>query len=317
MAGETHNWENKVACVKIEATEGTDAAPVAPTDAIKLLNFRPTFMTADRKVRNIEKGFFGANPVALTAIRRGASFDMEIHGGGTATTVPPWMKVLRLAGFDAGVVTGGIKVVQTPITTGIPSGTMWYYLDDLLVKAIGGRASVGFTLQDDEYPLFNISYLGRAPATLIEQAAPASVTPPSGYITPVLASSENTTFTWDGYAVGLREWSMNNNQDNQYRSLINIADRINARNRDWNGRLVIQIPDLGTKDYFANIRTGATAAAQAVHGTVAGNIVQIDTPALQITGDVEISEEAGNCMATFPVSALPVSGNDEVVFTSK
>jgi hypothetical protein len=317
MAGSSHNWENKVICWKTEVTEGTDPTPVAPTDALKVLNFRPTFMTADKKVRNIEKGFFGANPVALTALKRGASFDMEIHGGGAATTVPPWMKVLRASGFDAGVVTGGIKVVQTPITNGIPSATMWTYLDDLLMKAIGGRAAVGFKIEDDEYPLFNITYLGRAPTTLIEQAAPASITPPSGYITPVLASSENTTFTWDGYAVGLRRWEMNSNSDNQYRSLINIADRINYRNRDWNGTLLIQIPDLTTKDYFLGIRSGATAVAQAVHGTVAGNIVQVDCPALQITGDVEISEEAGNCMASFPVTALPVTGNDEIVFTSK
>lgn len=319
MAGADKNWEKKVVLWKIEPTEGTDAAPAAPTDALKVLNYRPVFMDAERKVRNIEKGFFGANPVALTAFKRGASFDMEIHGGGNAagTTVPPWMKVLRACGFDAGVATGGNSVVQKPITDAIPSATHWAYIDDLLLKSIGGRASVGFRIEDDEYPIFSIVYLGRPPVTLAEQAAPASVVPPAGYTDPVLASSELTTFSWDGYAVPLRRWEMNANADNQFRSLIGPQDRIAFRNRDWNGTIVVQVPDLTAKDYFSKIRAGTTGVGQAVHGSTAGNIVQVDTPALQVTGNVELSEEGGKLMASFPVTALPVTGNDEIVFTSK
>lgn len=318
MAGEDKNWDKKVILWKIEPVEGTDAGPAAPADALKVLNYRPTFMDAERKVRNIEKGYFGANPVALTAFKRGASFDMEIHGGGNAagTTVPPWMKVLRAAGFDAGVVTGANSVVQSPITAGIPTATHWGYIDDLLLKTIGGRASVGFRIEDDDYPMFSVAYLGRPPVSLADQAAPASIANPAGYIDPVMASSELTTFTWDGYPVGLRRWEMNSNADNQYRSLINLQDRFNYRNRDWNGTVVVQIPDLTVKNYFANIRPGATAPATATHGNVAGNIVKVDAPALQITGNVEISEEGGKTMASFPVTALPVAGNDEVVFTA-
>ncbi len=58
-------------------------------------------------------------------------------------------------------------------------------------------------------------------------------------------------------------------------------------------------------------------AAQLVHGAAAGNIVEIAAPALQISGNVDFSEEAGEWMMTIPVTALPVAGNDEVTFTSK
>jgi hypothetical protein len=323
MPGAVKNYDQKVILWKIEATEGTDAAPASPTDALRVLNYRPTFMDADKRVRNIEKGYQGANPVALTSIKRGASFDMEMHGGGVSagTTVPPWMKVLRCAGLDAGVVTGGNSVKQTPIsnspTVSIPSATSWAYIDDALLKTIGARCAVGFRIEDDEWPMFMVTMLGRAPTTLFEQAAPASVVPPSGYIDPVLCSSENTTFTWLGFSPALRRWEMNSNSENQYRSLIGPQDRINQRNRDWNGSIVMRVPDLTAKDYFAGIRPGTTGAASAVHGTVAGNIVQIDTPALQVTGNVDFSEEGGELMATFPVTALPVTGNDEITFTSK
>lgn len=318
MAGSEKSWDRKVILMKIEPVEGTDAAPTEAANAFQVLNYAPNFMDADGKVRNLDKAFFGANPVLLAGFKRGARFDMEMTGGGNAagTTVPPWMTIARIAGNNAGVVTGGNSVVQSPITDLIPSATHWSYIDDLLLKAIGGRAAMGFRIEDDDFPMFNFAYMGRPPASLADQLVPANPTI-AGYPAPLLASSENTTFTWDGFAAPLRRWEMNNNADLQLRSLIGPADKIAFRNRAWNGTIVIQIPDLTTKNYFTAIRPGTTGAARAVHGTAAGNIVDINAPALQMTGNVEISEEGGKAMASFPVTALPVTGNDEFTFTSK
>lgn len=315
MAGAIKNFDRKVILQKVEATEGVDAGPAVATDALQVLNYRPTFMTADGKVRNIERPHLGADPVLLSAIRRGATFDMEMHGSGTATGIPPWMKVLRIGGMNAGVVNGVISVVQSPVSD-IDSATHWAYLDDLLVKTIGTRATIGFTIEDDEYPIFSVSALGRAPITLAEQAVPGAPTL-AGYIDPVLASTENTTFTLDGFALPLRRWTMSNNADLALRSLIGPADRVFMRNRPWAGTIVGRLPDLTAKNYFEKIRPGTTMVAQAVHGVTVGNIVQVDTPRLQISGDVDISEEAGELMITLPVTALPVAGNDEITFTSK
>lgn len=308
------NWEKKVILLKIEATEGTDAAPVVGTDALQVLNYQPTFMDAEQKIRNIEKQYFGADPVAMAAFKRGANFDMEIHGSGTATGVPPWMKMMRLAGFDAGVV-GGSSVVQTPVSI-VVSGTHWGYLDDLLLKTVGARASGGFRIEDDEYPVFNFSLLGRPPATLAEEAVPGTISL-SGYTDPVIASTENTTFTLDGFALPLRRWEMNSNSDLQYRSLIGPTDRVAYTDRGWSGTILGELPTLTDKDYFAKIRPGTTMAAALVHGTVTGNIVQINAPKLQITGNVELSNEQGKVMFSMPVTALANAGNDEVVFTSR
>lgn len=316
MAGAIKLWDRKVVLLKAEVTEGTDSAPVVGTNALQVYNLRPTFMDADQKVRALEKAYFGADPVAMAAFKRGCSFDMMMHGGGVGagTTVPPWMLPNRFAGFDAGVVTGGNSVVQTPTST-IITATQWNYLDDLLLKSIGSRASMGFKIEDDEYPTFTYSFLGRAPATLAEQAAPGAPTI-AGYVDPLLASSENTTFSLDGFALALRRWEMNANVDLQYRSLIGPQDVVQARNRAWRGTIVGRVPDLTAKDYFAKIRPGTTMVASAVHGTVAGNIVTIGCPKLQITGNVELAEEGGEVMMTVPVTALPNAGNDEIVFTT-
>ena len=308
------NWDKKLILLKAEATEGTDAAPTNAADALRVLNYQPNFMDADGKVRNIEKAYFGADPVAMANFKRGATFDLEIHGGGAAGTAPQWMNALRFAGFAAPTLSAGVSATLNPTST-VPSASHWAYIDDLLLKTVGARASVGYTVEDDEIPVFNYTLLGRPPVTLIEEAAPGAPTL-TGVADPVIASSENTTFTLDGFAVPLRRMTMNANVDLQFRSLIGPQDRVAYRDRNWNGQIVIEVPSLAAKNYFEKIRPGTTMASELEHGTVAGNIVAITHPKLQISGNVELSEEQGILMATLPVTALPVNGNDEVQFVA-
>ena len=308
------SFDKKVILLKQESTEGTDAAPAVGADALRVLNYQPQFMDADQKVRNIEKAYFGADPVAMANFKRGASFDMEMHGGGAAGTAPQWMKFARFAGFAAPVLVADTSATMSPTST-VPSASHWAYIDDLLLKTVGARGNIGYTVEDDEFPIFSCSLLGRPPVNLAEEAVPGSPTI-SGVVDPVIASSEATTFTLDGYAVGLRRMTMNANVDLQFRSLIGPQDKVLYRERNWNGQIVIELPNLSAKNYFEKVRPGTKMVSELVHGTVAGNIVTIDHPALQVSGNVELSEEQGVLMATLPVTALPVSGNDEVVFTA-
>lgn len=316
MAGDSTNWNNKVILIKAETTEGTDAGPTVTTDAIRVLNLQPTFMDADQKVRALEKAYFGADPVTMAAFKRGATFSMEIAGSGTKNVPPPWMAVLQFCGFGAPVA-GVNNVVQNPTTANTGSATFWQYIDDLRLKAVGTRGSVGFVFEDDEFPLLNFNLLGRPPAQLASQNAPGTPTIPATYQDPLLAATENTTITWNGYAYGVRRLTMSDNAQLQYRSLINPQDRVLYSGRSWSGELVIEVGNLTASDPFAGIRAGATSAASVVHGAGNGKIVQVDMPRLQVTGNVTLSEEQGKTMATIPVSALPTAaGNDEVTFTT-
>ena len=308
------NYDKKVILLKTEGTEGTDAAPVVGADALRVLNYQATFMDADQKVRNIETAYFGADPVLLASIKRGASFDLEMHGSGAAGTAPQWMKALAYAGFAAPALVASVSATLNPTST-VLSATHWAYLDNLLLKTIGARASVGFTIEDDEIPVFNYTLLGRAPTLLAEEAVPGAATI-TGVTDPVISSSENTTFTLDAFALPLRRYSMNANVDLQYRSLIGPTDKISYRNRNWNGQIVAEVPDLTAKNYFTMIRPGTTMVCTCVQGNVAGNIVTINVPKMQITGNVEFSEEQGVLMMSIPVTALPNTGNDEINFVA-
>lgn len=313
--------DQKAVLFKIETTEGTDAIPTGAANSFRTIDYQPTFMDAEQRVRNIDVPYFGAKPSLLYAFKRGANFALEMSGAGTATGIPAWMVLNRAAGFGAGTV-GASSVVQTGSAVSASLSHYAAYLDELnaanslLLKAFGGKSTLGFRLEDDDFPRFNYGYLGRPPVTLAEEGAfPASTI--SNQADPVLASTENTTFTLDGYALGLRSVEMNSNAELALRSLIGPQDFIAYRNDSWGGTIVGELPNLSAKNYFANIRPGTTMPMAIVHGTVAGNIVQIDAPRVQINGNVSLSEEQGKLMVTIPAALLPNAGNDEIVFTSK
>jgi hypothetical protein len=307
-------FDRKVILQKIETVEGTDAAPVVATDAIQTRNYAPNLFQMDVKVRNLDIPFFGARPEIPTNLRRGAVFEIEMAGGGAAITIPPWMKVNRIAGFDPGVA-GASSVVQTPISAAIPSATHYAWIDNLLTPTIGARASMGIRVVDQDFPFFTYTVLGRAPPVLHTESAPGVpvVTP---FQTPVLANSANTTFMLDGFALPLRSLNLDNNNALIYRTLIGPPDKVIWTNRRWAGTIVAELPDLTAKNYFSYVPIGTTMALQLIHGTVAGNIVQIDAPKVQIVG-YQLPNENGIVMIQLDVILQANAGNDEILITSK
>ena len=308
-------FDRKVILQKIEVTEGTDAAPVIGTDAILTRNYTPNVLENDVRERNIDLPFFGARPQVPINLRRGATFEIDMAGSGTAVGIPAWMKLNRIAGFDAGVVVGATHVLQSPISGAIPSATHWSWIDNLLMKAVGCRASMGIRIEDDEFPFFTYTVLGRAPTLLAEESAPGNPTL-TAFKEPMLASTENTTFTLDGFALPLRRLELDSNNDLAFRSLIGPQDRVLWRNRAWGGRILAELPDLTAKNYFTNIRSGVTMPMAVVHGVGAGNIVEIAAPTVQITG-IDLPEEQGILMVALDIILRPNAGNDEIVLTSK
>lgn len=315
------SYDQKAVLFKVEATEGTDSVPTGAANAIRTIDYQPTFMDAESRVRNIDLAYMGARPASLYGFKRGANFGVELGGsGGTATAIPAWMILNQMCGFAAPVVGTG-SVVQSGAATS-KSFTHWAaFLDEqnaatsFLLKAIGGRATLGFTVTDDDFPRFNYGYLGRPPIVLAEEGAFPAVTI-SNQAEPVLASTENTTFALDGFSLPLRSIELNSNAELALRSLIGPQDYIAYRNDAWGGTIVGELPNLATKNYFSNIRTGARMTMALQHGQAAGNTFQVSAPAVQITGNVSFSEEDGKVMMSLPVSLLPVAGNDEITFIS-
>jgi len=229
---------------------------------------------------------------------------------------PAWMAVNRVCGFDAGVA-GGSSVVQSLINPWTsPSATAWPFYDNLKVAALGCRGNLQLTFEDDEVPMFNYTMMGFPPAGIVSEVALGALTF-ANQADPLVVSTANTTFTFDGYAAALRRLTIDVGAKTDPRSLTGPADRVAMRNREITGVALVEFPDLGTKNFYAKMLSRATGALQVVHGTTAGNIVQVDGARAE-TGLISMPEDQGFLMGNIPFRLLPsAAGNDELVITAK
>jgi hypothetical protein len=312
----TKSAEKRLLLFKIETTEGVDSTPTVGANAILTRKLDAAALEGDQAVRDLDGQHFGARPSYLKQIRKPFSFEVEIAGSGvSATTVPAWMPLNRVCGFDAGVA-GGSSVVQTPISAGVPSGTAWPFYDNLKVAALGSRGTFTMTFEDDEVPFFAYSMMGFPPAGIVSEAAPGAPTL-TGFAEPLLVSTANTTFSLGAYSPALRRLVITLGAKTEPRSLTGPADRVAFRNREVTAEALVEFPDLGTKNYYTNLLNRTAQALQVVHGTAAGNIVQVDAARAEI-GLIATPEEQGFLMASIPMRLLPSSaGNDDFTITSK
>ena len=79
--------------------------------------------------------------------------------------------------------------------------------------------------------------------------------------------------------------------------------RVPRTDRQTVGSVVIEAPAIGTKDFFTLVDNETLVALQLVHGTVAGNIVQIDAPKVQLKNPT-YSDSDGIAMLTIQEGPL-------------
>jgi hypothetical protein len=311
MAG--YDYDKRLLFFKIEATEGVDATPVA-ADAIVTRGLQPLNYEADPRVREIDGLYFGARPQTQAQRRARTSFEVELTGGGTAVTVPPWMKLLRIGGMDAGTV-GGSSVIQRPISAGVPSATLWDYTDTLKQTMLGARADFRMTFEDDQFPFLSMDVMGFPPSVLAVDSAAAAPNV-AAFQAPIYSNQTNTVITLDGYAAEVRRVEIVAGSVLTPRSFIGSADRVKYRNRVWTATALIKCPTIASKNYFTKM-DGQQVNMTITHGLVAGQIVEVVAPLAEINLSTQ-SDEEGDLMLSIPLRLIPSSaGNDEISITSK
>lgn len=309
-----YDYDKRLLFFKIEASEGVEESPIA-TDAIVTRGLTPVAYEGETRTREIDGQYFGARPQSKSMVRGRTSFEVELTGAGTATGVAPWMKLLRIGGMDAGVV-GASSVVQSPISSGVPSATLWDYTDTLKQPLLGSRADFRFVFEDDQYPYMALDVQGFPPDVLATNASPATPNV-AAFRTPVYVNNDNTVITFDGFAAEVRRIELIAGSVLTPRSFVGSEDRMKYRNREWTGTLAIKCPTIAAKDYFAQMRSGVVPLA-ITHGLVTGDIVEVAAARCEI-GMFSLPDEEGDLMLNIPVRLLPTTGtgNDEITVTTK
>lgn len=298
----------------VQTARGNPAVPVPGTNAILARATTPSLINAEFVSRNLIRPYKGSSPQIAVGVHRAFDCEVELAGSGAAGTAPKFDALLKACGF-ASTITAGTSVVYTPVSSGEPLLTIYGYLDGILFKMENTNATVAFDINAKQIPVMKFKFMGDySDATDVTMPTGVSYT---GFTQPLTVGKDNTpTFTVHGVAAACSALSIDLAAQQTYRDLIGFKGAISP-DRQPAGSMTIELDTIASKNWGVAVKQGAQGALQLVHGTSAGNIVQIDAPALQISSAPTIQDQDSVAMLSMNFMLPPVSGNDELVLTFK
>lgn len=302
---------NHAFLAKVEATSGLDAAPTALANAIKVSNLSITPLEVQTVARSTSQPYLGNTQKVMVAGYTRTEFDVELAGSGAAGTAPQMAPLLIGCGF-AETISAGISAVYKPISDLFKTLTLYTNIGGVLYKTRYVAGSPAININALGIPQVRFSFTGLYdPVT--DQALPSNITYRD--VTPVGVNKDNTQFTLHGYAAVMNQLTLDLKNQVQYRNLVNF-EGVRITDRQPDGSVRFEATKVADKDWFAAVRAATQAPLSLVHGSVAGNIVQIDAPKAQIT-TAAFDDDNGIQMFRGGLSLQPDQGNDELVLTFK
>lgn len=297
---------------KIETTYGIDAVPTGAANAILARNVNVTPLEVEEEVRDIYQPYLGNLGSIVTAFYGKIDYEVEIAGAGAAGTAPKYGPLLRSCSL-AEVISAGVSVTYTPVSSGFEAVSKYFYLDGVLHKFLGTRGSVSAGFSAKGVPMWKFSYVGLfQPVT--DAALPTATY--TGFVTPLAVNKANTpTFTIHGIAAVMKSLTLDLANEVKYRNLVNYEGVDNV-DRKPGGSLEIESNLMAVKNWFDIARNKTAGALNIIHGTTAGNIVQIQAPSVQIN-QPRYQEADGIVMLNAGLTLQPSSGNDEISIVVK
>ena len=310
MAAQFDQFDLRALLLKIEATEGTDSAPVPATDALQLINGSGG-LSADQLEREIDRPFFGGRKATRISQAMNWAGDIELVGAASPGTAAPISTALQIAGHaeTLDVSTPGDENAEyNPISTGVPSATAWWYQGGEVQKGVGSRAQLDqILLEMNNFPRASLTGIA-FPTANDEAALPAADT--SAFQEPPAIITETASVTVDGTVFdGLSlELNMNANVP-----LIATTERrftrLTARNPQ--GTLRIFREERSVIDLRDIIQSGALVPIVWTVSQTGGQVITLTMGQAQLF-DPEFSEEEGVLVWDIPFRAIPSgTGNDE------
>lgn len=294
---------------KKETTEGVDAAPVGASNAVLTHGLKVTPLAADTVSRDLDRPTLGNDLNIHVGVHSMVEFDVEIAGSGTANTAPAYAELLMGCGFAETV---GTDVQYDPVSGSFDSITLHVHHDGQKHAMVGARGNVSMGFSVEQIPYFHFTFTGLwvDPATIADPAAVFTT-----YLAPLPVSNTNTpTFSIHGETPNMTELSLDMGNEISHRDVVG-SESIRLADRGPNGNCTIEAPEISTFDYFSAAKANSTGALQIIHGTTAGNIVQVDAPAVQILNPDYSGDDIS--MIGMGLSLIPVSGDDEIKITTK
>ena len=307
--------KKKILLVKPEVEYGVDPAPDG-SNAIVTKDLSISPYEGNTVQRDIDRDSLGNDLEFNTAPYVKITFGVELAASGAAGIAPGWGPILRACGFSE-AVTPGTDVVYQPVSESFESAALYFHHNGQLHKGTGARGTVKFDLKSGSMPEMQFEFTCQWHAPVVAATPPAVNT--SEFKTPVPVNSVNTTLNIAGYAANAENVDIDAAISVVFRDVIN-SQQVLITDRAPAGSLTVEAPELATKDFFAASasHSGVTLhPLSVVHGTAAGQIVELTAPQVQLSG-ISMGDSDGILTYSMNTRLIPTdAGDDELVLTLK
>ena len=301
---------NRLLLAKSESSYGTTPSPApAGTDAVLVSGLEVEPLRLELKDRELVQGHLGNSAQVVGQSSVGVSFSVELAGSGTAGTAPRWGPLMKACGFSETVVTS-TSVTYAPISSSFSSVALDFRNDGMKHLILGVRGSVAIEMGAGDLPKLNFTFVGI-------YGAPTATSNPTATFTnqaaPVAVNADNTTgVSVHSYSACMNAFSLDLANDVIFRQLAGCSKQVMITDRKPSGSITLELPALGTKDFYSIAAAQTAGSISFQHGQTAGNIATFtasncafDSPTLE-DGD-------GIQHIVLPFRPLPTSsGNDEM-----
>ncbi|MFN7400560.1 MAG: phage tail tube protein [Sandaracinobacter sp.] len=315
--------DTSIVLIREETAYGTFSAPVPATDARLVFGYNPTPLESEQVRRQIERGFAGLYPSTRTALRARDPFSVELCGSGTPATPTQFAPILRACLFGAPVVAVGVDVTYPLLSSGDGgSVSLLSFKGDLArMRRRGVRGNVTMDFTERQLPFMAFDLIGMIEGTTsVDSGAPAGVVMPT-YPAPVEVNLTNTAVQLGGATLACKQLTINFGLKTEFysttggRAIIFGKDDSGDR-RSITGTARFQMPDPATKNYFADINSGVPLTFSLIHGTVAGNIVELTSTRVFLS-NINISVDQGRLFLDAELEFVPSAANNELTFKTR
>lgn len=294
---------NRIVLAKIEPTYGTSSAPIGTADVIRVgndLDLKPLMM--ELAERDILYPWVSNRPRLATIAVAGISFSFEVSGSGTAGTAPRTSPLFRCSGHSETIVPA-TSVTYAPINTALEGATINCRHDGKQHLLTGVRGNVTLDMKSNAVPTFKFSGMGfystpsdvANPAlTFANQADPAIV----NYLS-------TPTVSVHGFNACMESFQFDCGRAPKLHQRAGCTRNIRIdTERKPSGEIVIEAPQITTKDYFTPALLQTLAPITFGHGLTAGNIFTFSASNTSL-GEPTYGDADGVELLTLPFMPQP------------
>lgn len=299
--------------MKIEATAGVDAAPTG-ANALRVIDYELSPLAGDVVERGYVQPKGGATEAIQSRVHRACKFSVELAGSGVAGTAPGFAAML-LAGSMAETAVEDVSVAYNPILRNQKTATLHHYVSGQRWTMLGAMGGLSIAIQQGQVPKLTWSGVGGwAKATTPVQPASAYADIVKGL---VVSKINTPTCTLGGIPLILEKLDIDFGNEAKWHDLPNFSSA-NIANHIIKGQLTARYPRLASWDPEEVALAGNALIFRLVHGTAAGNIVEIDGGQVQLINPKNTVNSDGDWDLTAELRFLPSgAGDDDIIITFK